>query len=257
MGAIDLNRARVLLTNDDGIDAPGLAVLEKLIAPLVRELWVVAPHLEQSATSHSLTIHSPLRVKHLSNTRKAVTGTPTDAALLALRHIMPDPPDLVLSGINRGGNLGGDVLYSGTVGAAMEGALLGVPAIAFSQDKPTGKDVNWRTAEMHLVPVLNKILTQSWPTEVVINVNFPNADTDQVKGIKVVPQGRRKPGGRLVDGVDPRGEAFVWISSEKEQAYPMPGTDEDWIDQGWITITPLSVDMTDRNTLAAFAPLSD
>jgi 5'-nucleotidase len=174
---IDLRQARVLLTNDDGIEAPGLALLERLVAPLVGELWVVAPRHEQSATSHALTIHSPLRVVDLGQRRKAVTGTPTDATLLALRHIMPEPPDLVLSGINRGGNLGGDVLYSGTVGAAMEAALLGVPAVALSQNK------------------------------------VPHHD---------------------------------------EQAYSTPGSDEDLIERGWITVTPLSCDLTSHETLGAF-----
>ncbi len=253
MGAIDLANARVLLTNDDGIEAPGIALLEKLVAPLVRELWVIAPRYEQSATSHALTIHSPLRVHHLGERRKAVAGTPTDAALLALRHVMPEPPDLVLSGINRGGNIGGDVLYSGTVGAAMEAALLGVPAIAFSQNKVPHQDARWQTAEAHLVPILQQILTDEWPSDVVINVNFPDVEPGAVSGVKVVPQGRRKPGGHLVTGTDPRGDAYVWISTEKEQAYSTPGSDEDLIEEGWITVSPLGVDMTNHGMLASLA----
>jgi len=248
----DLSQCRVLLTNDDGIDAPGLALLEKLVAPLVRELWVVAPRQEQSATSHAMTIHSPLRVVDMGERRKAVTGMPADAALLALRHIMPEPPDLVISGINRGGNLGGDVLYSGTVGAAMEAALCGVPAIAFSQNKASHSDAPWQVAEAHLAEVLQTIVSSDWPRDVIVNVNFPNAEPDQVQGVKAAPQGRRKPGGHLQLGTDPRGDAFVWISSEKEQGVSPPGSDEEWIDKGWITITPLSVDMTDRQTMASF-----
>lgn len=252
---LDLRTARVLLTNDDGIDAPGIALLEKLVAPLVGELWVIAPRYEQSATSHALTIQTPLRVHHLGERRKAIAGTPTDATLLALRHVMKEPPDLVLSGINRGGNIGGDVLYSGTVGAAMEAALLGVPAIAFSQNRMAHQDPRWQTAEAHLVPVLQQILSQGWPRDVVINVNFPDVDPDEVAGVKAVPQGRRKPGGHLVEGTDPRGDAYVWISTEKEQAYSTPGSDEDLIEEGWITVTPLGVDMTDHQILHKLADL--
>ena len=255
MGAIDLANARVLLTNDDGIEAPGIALLEKLVAPLVRELWVIAPRYEQSATSHALTIQTPLRIHHFDERRKAVNGTPTDAALLALRHVMKQPPDLVLSGVNRGGNIGGDVLYSGTVGAAMEAALLGVPAIAFSQNRMPRHEVRWQTAEAHLVPVLQQILTREWPTDVIVNVNFPDVEPDEVAGVQLVPQGRRKPGGHLVDGTDPRGDAYVWVSTEKEQAYTTPGTDEDLIERGWITVTPLGVDLTDRATMETFTGL--
>ncbi len=255
MAGIELKTARVLLTNDDGIEAPGLALLEKLIAPLVRELWVVAPRYEQSATSHALTIHSPLRIQDRGPRRKAVSGTPTDATLLALRHIMPEPPDLVISGINRGGNIGGDVLYSGTVGAAMEAALLAVPAIAFSQNKVPHHEARWPTAEAHLVPVLQKILTTDWPTDVIVNVNFPDVDPAEVAGVTVVPQGRRKPGGRLVLGTDPRGDDYVWVSTEKDQAYDTPGSDEDLIEKGWITVTPLACDLTSRKTLDTFERL--
>lgn len=255
MSGIDLSQARVLLTNDDGIEAPGLALLEKLIAPLVRELWVVAPRYEQSATSHALTIHSPLRVQDLGPRRKAVSGTPTDATLLALRHIMPEAPDLVLSGINRGGNIGGDVLYSGTVGAAMEAALLGVRAVAFSQNKVPHHEARWQTSEAHLVSVLQQVLKNEWPTDVIVNVNFPDVEPGDVAGVKVVPQGRRKPGGRLVLGTDPRGDGFVWVSTEKEQAYSTPGTDEDLIEKGWITVTPLGCDLTSQADMPALKAL--
>jgi 5'-nucleotidase len=249
VGAIDLRSARVLLINDDGIEAPGIALLEKLVSPLVRELWVIAPRHEQSATSHALTILTPLRILDLGDRRKAISGTPTDAALLALRYVMPEPPDLVISGINRGGNLGGDVLYSGTVGAAMEAALCGIPAIAFSQNRVRGREARWHTAEAHLVAVLEQIVSASWPKDVVINVNFPDVEPEEVNGVKVVPQGRRKPGGSLVEGKDPRGDPYLWVSTEKEQAYSIPGSDEDLIEEGWITVTPLGVDMTSHDVL--------
>ena len=248
---VDLTQARVLLTNDDGIEAPGIALLEKVIAPLVRELWVVAPRYEQSATSHALTIHTPLRVHDMGERRKAVAGTPTDAVLLALRHIMPEAPDLVISGINRGGNIGGDVLYSGTVGAAMEAALCGVRSVAFSLNKTPLGPARWATAEAHLVPVLRQLLAADWRRDVIINVNFPDVEPDEVHGVKPVPQGRRKPGGRLQEGVDPRGNPYIWVSTEREQAYHTPGSDEDLIEAGWITVTPLTADLTCRETMGA------
>lgn len=255
MGIIDLANARVLLVNDDGIDAPGIELLEKLIAPLVRELWVIAPRYEQSATSHALTIQIPLRIQDLGERRKAVNGSPTDAALLALRHIMPKAPDLVLSGINRGGNLGGDVFYSGTLGAAVEAGLCGIPAVAFSQNRPRGREPRWQTAEAHLVPVLQNLLSAEWPRNIVVNINFPDVEPGDVVGVKAVPHGRRKPGGNLVEGLDPRGDPYVWISTEKEQAYTLPGSDEDLIEEGWITVTPLTIDMTSRETLSRFEAL--
>lgn len=255
MAGLDLSGARVLLTNDDGIEAPGIRLLEELIAPLVREVWVVAPRYEQSATSHALTIHSPLRVHDMGERRKAVAGTPTDAVLLALRHVMPQPPDLVVSGINRGGNIGGDVLYSGTVGAAMEAALCGVRSVAFSLNMIPRGTPRWATPEAHLVPLLQQILKADWPRDVIVNANFPDVDPGEVRGVKLVPQGRRKPGGRLQEGIDPRGNPYVWISTEREQAYHTPGTDEELIEQGWITLTPLTADLTCRPTMQSLQDL--
>ena len=146
--SVDLKKARVLVSNDDGINAPGLKLLEKILASLVRELWVVAPETEQSASSHSLTLRRPLRIRQLSGHRFAIDGTPTDSVLMAINELMTaTPPDLVISGINRGGNLGEGVTYSGTVAAAMEGTLLGVPSIAFSQIYDGNHPVKWATAE--------------------------------------------------------------------------------------------------------------
>lgn len=255
MAGLDLSGARVLLTNDDGIEAPGIELLEKCVASLVKELWVVAPRYEQSASSHALTIHTPLRVHDLGERRKAIAGTPTDAVLLALRHVMPEPPDLVISGINRGGNIGGDVLYSGTVGAAMEAALCGVRAVAFSLNMIPRGTPRWATAEAHLVPLLRQVLTTDWPRGVMVNVNFPDVDPDQVQGVKLVAQGSRKPGGRLQEGMDPRGNPYIWVSTEREQAFHTPGTDEDLIEEGWITVTPLTADLTCRDTMGALEGL--
>jgi 5'-nucleotidase len=172
----DLKKARVLLSNDDGIHAPGLKALEDAIRPLVRELWVCAPETEQSATSHSLTLRRPLRIRHLSDRRYAVDGTPTDAVLLGVTSLMKDArPDLVLSGFNRGGNLGEDVTYSGTVAAAMEGALLGIPSVALSQTYENRNKVKWATAKKWTPKVLKQLFAAGWPKGIFININFPDA----------------------------------------------------------------------------------
>ncbi|HER27742.1 MAG TPA: 5'/3'-nucleotidase SurE, partial [Rhodospirillales bacterium] len=171
----DLSRARVLLSNDDGIHAPGLKMLERVIGKLVREVWVVAPETEQSAASHSLTLRRPLRLRKVSTRRFAVNGTPTDSVLLGINQAMKEtPPDLIISGVNRGGNLGEDVIYSGTVAAALEGTLLGFPAIALSQVTGDQKATKWATAEHWIEKVLTGLVGLSFPANVMMNVNFPD-----------------------------------------------------------------------------------
>ena len=171
----DLSRARVLISNDDGIDAPGLKVLERVFRTLCAEVWTVAPATEQSAAGHSLTIRSPLRIHKVSTRRYAVNGTPTDSVLLGIREIMKDcPPDLVVSGINRGANLGEDVTYSGTVAAAMEGALMDVPSVAFSLVTDDRGKPRWKTAEAWIKPVMEKLSTLDFPDNVLFNVNIPD-----------------------------------------------------------------------------------
>jgi len=249
---IDLANARVLLSNDDGVQAPGLRLLERIVRPLVRELWVVAPELEQSAASHSLTIRQPLRIRQLSRRRFAVNGTPTDAVLLAANHLLKDRrPDLVLSGINRGANLGEDVTYSGTVAAAMEATLLGLPAVALSQSTEDGQPVKWATAEHHLPDLLRRLAATRWPPNVLINVNFPNVLARSVRGIEAVRQGRRKIGSDLLEGRDPRGEAYFWIGTQRVDDRNPRATDIHAVARGSISVTPLHLNLTHRPTLAA------
>ena len=249
--AFKLSAARVLLSNDDGIHAPGLKLLARIMRPLVRELWVVAPEEEQSAASHSLTLRRPLRVRKLSPRRFAVSGTPTDAVLLAVSRVMKGRrPDLVLSGINRGANLGEDVTYSGTVAAAMEATLLGIPAVALSQVAADGHPVKWATAEHHLPTALKRLTAAGWPAEILININFPNVLAPQVTGIEITRQGRRKLGGGIVDGVDPRGEPYFWIGPQRSEGPGLRGSDLDAVAHGAISVTPLSLDLTYRPTLA-------
>lgn len=241
---LDLSKSRVLLTNDDGIDADGFKVLERAMSKLAREVWAVAPLDEQSGAGHSLTLRRPLRILERGRRRFAVDGTPTDAVLLAINHVMKaSPPDLVVSGINRGENLGEDVTYSGTIAAAMEGTILGFPSIALSQ-AVAGSTVNWRTAERHLSEVLARVLGQAWPRNVLINVNFPAVAPDKVRGVRPARQGRRKLGDELKIGHDPRGEAYYWIGSMRIEAAFAKGTDLDVVSEGAIAITPVHLDLT-------------
>jgi 5'-nucleotidase len=242
---LSLARARVLITNDDGINAPGLKLLEKVFGPLAREVWVVAPETEQSATSHSLTLRRPLRIRHISEHRFAVDGTPTDCVLMAIRELMKEtPPDLVISGINRGGNVGEDITYSGTVAAAMEGTLLGVPSIAFSQVWADGHPVKWATAESWTPRVLKVLFAEAWPKGVLMNVNFPNVTPRRVSGIEATRQGLRKIGSDLVSGVDPRGEPYYWIGAQRREERYRPGSDLEAIGRGAVSVTPLTMDLT-------------
>ena len=213
---IDLSRARVLLTNDDGIHSPGIEGLEKVLSGLAREVWTVAPETEQSAAGHSLTLRRPLRIRALAERRFAVDGTPTDCVLLAAREIMRDKPiDLVISGINRGGNIADDVTYSGTIAAAMEAALLGLPAIAFSQVCDGPHPVKWATAE-HWLPEVLKILRVRWPLNVLINVNFP----DVVARSARAPSSRRaqcEGGSELMRGRR-SGEPYWWTAAREDHS---------------------------------------
>ncbi|MEQ8387998.1 MAG: 5'/3'-nucleotidase SurE [Alphaproteobacteria bacterium] len=248
-GPLNLAKSRVLLANDDGIDAPGLKLLEKILRPLVKDLWIAAPRDEQSGTGHSLTLRRPLRIIRKGRQKFAIDGTPTDAMMLAINHILRDsPPDLVLSGINRGGNLGEDVTYSGTIAAAMEGTLLGVPSIALSL-VINGKKAHWPTAEKYLPLVLDKITRTDWPDNVLMNVNFPDVTADRVKGVMATQQGRRKLGDELMVGHDPRGEPYYWIGSMRTEEPTMKGSDLAAVEAGMISVTPIHLDLTHRSFL--------
>ena len=249
-GPLDLAKARILISNDDGIDAPGLKILEKIACKLSKDVWIVAPETEQSATGHSLTIRRPLRIREVSKNRFSVDGTPTDCVLLGVNKVMSDnPPDLILSGINRGGNLGEDVTYSGTVAAAMEGALLGIPSIAFSLVVMDRKRPRWATAEAWVPKVLKKLVKNVWPDNVLINVNIPDVATRAVTGIEVNRQGRRKIGGELAEGCDPRGDPYFWIGAQRDEERFRTGTDLEAVYRGAISVTPLGLDLTHTVTL--------
>ena len=248
---LDLAKARILVTNDDGINAPGLKVLERVARNFSSDVWVVAPETEQSGAGHSLTLSRPLRHRRLSRRRHAVNGSPTDCVLFAIKHLLGGrQPDLVLSGVNRGGNLGDDVTYSGTVAAAMEATLLGVPSIAFSQVLAPDQPVHWGTAERHAPDIIRQLTGIGWPVDVFMNVNFPNLLADEVTATRFVHQGRRQTDNSLVGLTDPRGHRYYWIGAPVDGGMPREvDTDFHAIAEGAVAVTPLHVDLTHAGML--------
>ena len=251
---------RILLTNDDGVDAKGLAVLERLARTLTEDIWIVAPAEEQSGTGHSLTLTQPMRLRTLGERRFAVTGTPTDAVMMALAHIMKDhPPELILSGVNRGANLAEDATYSGTVSAAMEGALAGVPSIALSQAysrEGMGASVPFAAAEQWGEQVLRTLAGAAMAKGTLINVNFPALNPAKVKGVRVVRQGFRDYGRlRIVERYDPRGFPYYWFGLASTIETPGHTTDLEAIADGYISVTPLHLDLTHEGSLPGLVDL--
>lgn len=249
---------RILLTNDDGIHAPGLKVLEAIARKLSHDVVVVAPSEEQSGTGHSLTLTRPVRLRQLGENRFAVTGTPTDSVMMALNEVMKDsPPDLILSGVNRGANLGEDVTYSGTVSAAMEGALAGVRSISLSQvykKEGMGDYAPWEVAEAWGEKVLTPLLDAPWHPRTLVNVNFPALAPNEVKGVKVVSQGLRDYGrSKVVKRTDPRGFDYYWFALGEIIHTPAHSTDLEAIEDGYVTVTPLHLDMTFAPALETLA----
>ena len=243
---------RILVSNDDGIDAPGIKVLERVARGLSDDVWVVAPETQQSAASHSLTLHRPLRMRRISKRRHAVNGTPTDCVFLAFNKVLADdPPDLVLSGVNRGSNVGEDVTYSGTIAAAMEATLLGAPAIAFSLACRDDGRPGWATAERWGAPLIEALLEQRWPERVLINVNFPDLAAEEVRGIRAVRQGLHEVDDSFEERIDPRSTPYYWIGAPLRTDHAgHRGTDLRAIEEGYIAVTPLHMDLTHRRTLA-------
>jgi 5'-nucleotidase len=245
---------RILLTNDDGIHAPGLALLERIARRLSDDVWVCAPAEEQSGTGHSLTLHMPVRLNEHGERRFAVAGTPTDAINLALRKLFTDrKPDIVISGINAGENLGDDVTYSGTISAAFEAALAGIKAVALSQamrDAGHGFSAAEHWAERVLAPLLGVPMAR----RTLVNVNFPALAAPEVKGIRVARQGFHDYArGSLVESTDPRGRPYYWFGLEDAEHTLDHGTDLEAIEDGYVAVTPLHVDLTHHASIGALA----
>lgn len=243
---------RILITNDDGIHAPGLAALERIAAALGDEVWVVAPETDQSGLAHSLTLHDPLRVRDIEERRYAVRGTPTDCVIMAVRELMPKAPDLVLSGVNAGANMADDVTYSGTVAGAIEGTLLGIPSIALSQayDYFGTGETPFHTAEAHAPDLVRRILTAGIPRGTLVNLNFPNREPGDVAGVEVTRQGTATHGLKAEARIDSRRKPYYWLAYARAGTPPAAGTDSHAIANGRISVTPLRLDMTDTDGLA-------
>lgn len=248
---------RILITNDDGIHAPGLAVLERIAKAMSDDVYVVAPETDQSGVAHSLSLNDPLRLREISRRHFAVKGTPTDCIIMGLRSILIDrPPDLILSGVNRGQNAADDVTYSGTIAGAMEGTLLGIPSIAMSQAYGSGTDrktMHWDCAETHAGSILDRILKAGVPRDILINVNFPDCAAGDVAGIAVTVQGKRDAGSMQVEErEDGRGNPYYWVSFARGESTPGADTDLEALAQRRISITPLRLDLTDTETRARY-----
>lgn len=248
---------RILLTNDDGIHAEGLRVLERIAAKLSDEVWVVAPEVEQSGQSRALTLSAPLRVRRLAERTFAVFGTPTDCVMLAIEDLMGGRmPDLVLSGVNRGQNLAEDVTVSGTVAGAIQGMAAGIPSIALSQSLAIFHDSHqalYDTAETYGPGVIRQLLKAGWPRDVVININFPDAAVDQVTAVEVTAQGLRdlQHGLHAERRTDLRGRDYYWMGFADRADDAAEGTDLRAIREGRISVTPLHLDLTHRPTIHA------
>jgi 5'-nucleotidase len=243
---------RILIANDDGIHAPGLAVMERIAAALSDDVWVVAPDFERSGASRSLSLADPIRVNRLGEKRfSLLRGTPTDCVIVGLREIMKEaPPTLVLSGVNRGANLAEELTYSGTVAVAMEAATMGIRSISMSQLFGKGEAVKWATAEAHAPRVVQALLALPFQRGVFHNVNFPDIEASAVKGVRAARQGNWARIGVDIHGrTDARGFDYAWLAFFHEVGEPPEDTDLGAVRHGFISVTPLHADITHRDGL--------
>jgi 5'-nucleotidase len=251
---------RILVTNDDGIHAPGLKICEEIARALSDDVWVIAPEHDQSGVSHSLSLNDPLRLRTIGERHYAVKGTPTDCVIMGARHVLSDKvPDIVLSGVNRGRNAAEDVLYSGTVAAAKEACVLGIPSFALSQAHSANNKHNpfWQTAVKHGPDIVRRVLKEGIPRDVLVNVNFPDCAPGAVKGIAASSQGKRNQQLLHIDARhDGRGNPYYWIAYERGlKSVVEDGTDLAALADNRIAVTPLRLDLTDQPFLTKLAEL--
>ncbi|WP_018097727.1 5'/3'-nucleotidase SurE [Sinorhizobium meliloti] len=239
---------RILLTNDDGIHAEGLSVLERIARTISDDVWVVAPEVDQSGLAHSLTLSEPPRLRPVSERRFALRGTPTDCVIMAVKKILDRKPDLVLSGVNVGANLADDVTYSGTVAGAIEGTLQGIRSIALSQafQYAVGRDAPWDVAETHAPALIRTLMGVDLPDGTLINLNFPNCAVDAVAGVEVTSQGKLEFGLSIDERTDGRGFPYFWLRFGERAGDFRSGTDIRALRDNRISVTPLKLDMTDH-----------
>lgn len=257
---------RILVTNDDGVAAPGLAVAEHIaseIAGADGEVWVVAPAFEQSGVSHAISFTSPVKVEKLSDRRFAVGGSPADCVILAAHGFMREtPPDLVISGVNRGHNVAEDAVYSGTVGGAIEGALQGFKSIALSQyfRRPAGDLANWdmfAPARAFGVDAVRRLIAQEWGPDLFFNVNFPPVAAEEVRGFRACPQGRRTRGSFMADQrLSPGGREYYWLRSSADNSSAAPLSDSALCAEGFVTVVPMRPDYTAADRLDALSQIN-
>ncbi|WP_068086797.1 5'/3'-nucleotidase SurE [Novosphingobium rosa] len=247
-----LHDKRVLIVNDDGIDGPGIKLLEEIALTFTDDVWVVAPDEERSGAGQAISISQPIRYIQRDERHFAVRGTPTDCALLGINTFLEGrKPDILLSGINAGPNLAEDVHYSGTCAAAKEGALLGIPSFALSQMRSYGADTHWDASAAHLPGILAQLLGQSWAPGSFANVNIPNLPPEQITGIRITRQGQRQPGGFLpVRRVDERTVPYFWVKISPQPTELVEGTDLHAVAHGAISITPMQLDLTRHQALS-------
>jgi 5'-nucleotidase len=251
---------RILITNDDGIHSEGLDICAEIGRALSDDVWIVAPEFDQSGVSHSLSLNDPLRLREVGERRFAVKGTPTDCVIMGSRHVIKDrPPNLVLSGVNRGRNAGEDVIYSGTVAGAVEAAILGIPSFALSQayKSRSNQPPHWDTAIQHGPDIIRRVLEVGIPRDILVNVNFPDCSPHHVKGIAVSTQGRRHQERLNIDErQDGRGNAYYWIAYVRTLRAPaQDGSDMSALASNRIAVTPLRLDMTDEPFMTRLADL--
>jgi 5'-nucleotidase len=243
---------RVLLTNDDGIDAPGIKVLEDAAATIAREVWVVAPEHDQSGVSHSISLHHPLRVSTRTSRKFGVSGTPGDCVAIAVQELLKDtPPDLILSGVNRGSNLGVETVFSGTVGAAMAGMLLGVRSIALSQVFTSPNPIRWDTASALAPRVLRQLAEMEWPEGCCMNVNFPDFPASETKPMVFTEQGfGLMEGVKIAKRTDPRGNDYYWLSIRRGARTNPESSETAIVLNGGVAVTPLQFERTNTQALS-------
>ncbi len=250
---------RILITNDDGIHAPGLSACEEIARELSDEIWIVAPETDQSGVSHSLSLNDPLRLREVGKRHFAVKGTPTDCVIMGARHILPSVPDLVLSGVNRGRNCAEDVTYSGTVAGAMEGTVLGIPSFALSQAYAfsTKRAPHWATAIAHAPDLIRRVLKAGMPRDVLVNINFPDCPPEEVAGVAIATQGKRDQELLRIDARhDGRGNPYYWIAFGRGGiAGAAHGSDLAALNDKRIALTPLRLDLTDEPFMTRLAEL--
>ena len=239
-----MSRPRILISNDDGVHARGIKALAGALGE-VADVTVVAPDRERSGASHSLTMDVPLRTHRISENVIGVDGTPTDCVLLALKLLLPEPPDLVVSGINRGANMGDDVTYSGTIAAAMEATLLGIPSVAVSLCRCESGTYDYGTAADIAREVALMVLDRGLPEGTLLNVNVPNVPRSEILGVEVARQGKQVYEEAVIEKKDPRGRTYYWIGGQLTSWEPEPDTDYAAVSKGLVSITPVHLDLTD------------